>query len=252
MSSATQTKSKKSKGSKIVSLPVAASPLPASVADTFIPSVILHLKCTLKDLVDQTLGSDAAPTPFVSQHPHQTTFHSDPVVSLESLGANLHKDVAGHIAYCFWCCHSFDGDPVGIPVHKLDSEYELEGCYCSPSCAAADLLTGQVRCSSSAKYDRYQLLHHLYSPDAKICVAPSPRYLLNNFCGSITIEQFRQLSSGNRRVFFTNKPVRRICPELHEDNAEFILHGQSIRSASKAKRTTKKDTYIQEQFNRQK
>jgi hypothetical protein len=260
----TQTKAAKSKKSKVVCNPpivghtLVEGPVLTAVSleepPKHTPSVQLHLKCFLCDLnpTDDQLAEEATNT--CAAVPNRTSLQLTSIVETNSSpktlgelisiqGQNLHHNVCHNRAYCFWCRSPFSGEPVGIPKHKMGDIYELDGNYCSPSCAAADLLNGH----SSTKMERYHLLHHLYSPTKPIVTAPSPRYLLDIFGGMLTIEEYRAISSSGLQLVVTDKPVRRICPELHEFNAGFIIHGQSIRVA-KGRVPAKKDKTIQEQF----
>jgi hypothetical protein len=84
----------------------------------------------------------------------------------------------------------------------------------------------------SVKFERYYLLNHLYKEVYKfsrnIKPAPDPHYTLDKFCGTLSIEEYRTLSSKNQLLFLIDKPMTRVLPELHEDNDDFIISNKIV------------------------
>lgn len=39
--------------------------------------------------------------------------------------------------HCYWCCHRFDGAPLGLPMRYSGGQFYVIGCFCSLSCACA-------------------------------------------------------------------------------------------------------------------
>ena len=100
------------------------------------------------------------------------------------------------------------------------------GCFCRPECAVGYLMRESI--NDSTKFERYQLLNHIYSKvyDFKknIKPAPSPYYLLDKFYGSLSIQEYRKLLKTEHMLLVLDKPLTRILPELHDDNDDFILN----------------------------
>ena len=67
---------------------------------------------------------------------------------------------------CFWCCHSFNSQPVAIPSHILDEIWYMYGNFCSPECCTAYLF--KERIDNHAQWERYALLNSLYAEDAEV------------------------------------------------------------------------------------
>lgn len=131
---------------------------------------------------------------------------------------------------CFWCTCEFDHTSVHIPKYKLNEEYYVYGCYCSPECAAAYLFNETI--DSSQKFERYQLMNYLYntiySNTSDIKPAPNPHYMLDKFMGNMTIHEYRQLLRQDRLFVVVDKPITRILPEIYEETDS--MHGGQFES----------------------
>jgi hypothetical protein len=231
------------------------------------PNVILHLKCSLKDLQSNLIqGSEIQSFNF--QPTNQLTYdiiNSDPKIfnkqeqpkidydevdydddddksikendskevwkKLKVLEHNLHiNNISDKKSACFWCTYEFDNPPVYIPKHFIKDSYHVYGCFCSPECATAYLMEENI--DSSSKFERYYLINHIYSKiyDYKknIKPAPNPYYMLEKYYGNLTIQEYRSLLRNERLFLVVDKPLTRILPELHEDNDDFIINNKII------------------------
>jgi len=152
---------------------------------------------------------------------------------LKILEHNLHvNNISDKKSACFWCTCEFDNPPVYIPKHYLKETYHVYGCFCSPECAAAHLMEENI--DSSAKFERYHLINHIYTKvyDYKknIKPAPNPYYMLDKYYGNLSIQEYRALLRNERLFLVVDKPLTRVLPELHEDNDDFIINNKIIPS----------------------
>jgi hypothetical protein len=99
---------------------------------------------------------------------------------------------------CFWCCHSFQSQPVAIPSHILDEVWYMYGNFCSPECATSHLFKEKI--DSHVQWERYALLNSLYAEDAEVPfgsptgIRPAPpREVLRMFGGSMDIGEYRAI-----------------------------------------------------------
>ena len=233
------------------------------------PNVILHLKCSLKDL-QSNLIQGAEIQSFNFQPTNQLTYdiinsesnifnkQEQPKIvydeidyddeddrsvkendtkevwkKLKVLEHNLHiNNISDKKSACFWCTYEFDNPPVYIPKHFIKDSYHVYGCFCSPECGTAYLMEENI--DSSAKFERYHLINHIYSKiyDYKknIKPAPNPYYMLEKYYGNLTIQEYRSLLRNERLFLVVDKPLTRILPELHEDNDDFIINNKIIPS----------------------
>jgi hypothetical protein len=147
---------------------------------------------------------------------------------------------------CFWCAHAFDTPPCYIPQYEINQTYYGYGCFCCPECATAHLMKQGL--DESTKFDRYHLINKIYKTvyeyKTNIRPAPDPHYLLNTFYGDLTIEEYRKLLKTPKVLFFVDKPMTRILPELHEEMVEHSsLGGQNFSKTGvyKVKRESEKE-----------
>ena len=152
---------------------------------------------------------------------------------LKTLEHNLHiNNISDKKSACFWCTYEFDNPPIYIPKHFVKESYHVYGCFCSPECAAAHLMEENI--DSSAKFERYHLINHIYAKiyDYKknIKPAPNPYYILDKYYGNLSIQEYRALLRNERLFLVVDKPLTRILPELHEDNDDFIINNKVIPS----------------------
>ena len=80
---------------------------------------------------------------------------------LKELQNELHdNNISDKKSSCFWCTYDFDNPAIYIPKFKINKNYSVYGCFCSPQCATAYLMNENV--DTSVKFERYQLLNYLY------------------------------------------------------------------------------------------
>jgi len=272
------------------------------------PNIILHLKCSLKDLQNNNLlgnplesfifksnnndlsydivnknnnsiiennlnsciisDSCYTNTSVNDEDDEEETYYNDDYnqnkdndirviwSKLKQLQHNLHmNNISDKKSACFWCTYDFDNPPIYIPKHFIKESYHVYGCFCSPECATAYLMEENI--DSSAKFERYFLINHIYSKiyDYKKSIkpAPSPQYMLEKFYGNLSIQEYRALLRNERLFLIVDKPLTRILPELHEDNDDFIINNKIIPSNTyhikkKIQRKQNKNNILNEKF----
>lgn len=128
-----------------------------------------------------------------------------------------------HHSACFWCTCEFHTPSIYLPKHEVNGRYEVYGCFCTPECAAAYLF--EERIDQSVKWERYALLNYLYKnvyeQSKPFHPAPEPRYLLNKYFGTLSIDEYRALLRTGKHMMVIDKPITKVYPEVHVDNHEF-------------------------------
>jgi len=237
------------------------------------PNIILHLKCSLKDINNtqyntyqynpnieniQSFNFDNK-TDFLlnndnnyNENNEELNYNyleenmenddSDDVKiiwkKLNHLKVKLHRnDISDKRSACFWCTYDFDNPPIFIPKNEFKNCYQVYGCFCSPQCSAAYLMSEKI--DSSIKFERYQLLNHVYGKiynySKNIKPAPNPHYLLDKYYGNLSIKEYRELFNNQQLLIVVEKPLSNVFPELYEDNSDFILNKKTIPSNSSFK-----------------
>lgn len=264
---------RKPKGGKIV-VPVEA---PVDVADTKV-NVILHLKCFLKDLQGDAIGSmepynatatsmfdtmnntnnyvisDCAATNASASSINECVndLPDDEYADTESktiwkkikqLEHQLHHNYSNDTkSACFWCTFAFDNPPIYIPKFFLKETYHVYGCFCSPECATAHLMEENI--DSSTKFERYYLLNNIYGGvynySKNIKPAPNPYYMLDKYYGNLSIQEYRSLLSNERLFLIVDKPLTRIMPDLHQANEDHIITNKIIPANQNTRQPMKK------------
>lgn len=239
--------------------------------DSYEPNIILHLKCSLKDINDnqdnkyqynpnieniQSYNFDNNKTDFLLNNDHIDDLNynnSDDTLEddededndikhiwkkLNNLKIKLHKNnISDKRSACFWCTYDFDNPPIFIPKNEFKNCYQVYGCFCSPQCGVAYLMNEKI--DSSIKFERYQLLNHVYGKiynySKNIKPAPDPYYLLDKYYGNLSIKEYRDLFNNEQLLIIVEKPLSNVFPELYEDNSDFILNKKTIPSNSSFK-----------------
>ena len=215
---------RKPKGGKILNI---ASEPSSSLTELYKPNIILHLKC--KSVVESTepeLYTNSGENVFSSNNNtgnniNYDVVENDPIMNnknlsqkIKILNKDLHINNAKNCNTCFWDTCTFTSAPVFIPIDTK----KVYGCFCSPECAAAYLFN--EHCDTNTKWDRYSLLHKMYSSiyqyKNNIKLAPDPRYLLNKYYGNLSIDEYRQLHTLDKQLLIVNKPLTIVTPELYE------------------------------------
>lgn len=269
---------RKPKGGKIIQQTVVTN----NSKDTE-PNIILHLKCSLKDICDtfqesfkydphvesiQSFNFDnnnsvifldedlstANMNELVTPNSTLLTIESPKITKenkyftdqntdeeegdiktiwkkVNSLKVKLHNnEISDKRSACFWCTCEFDNPPIFIPKNEFKDTYQVYGCFCSPQCGTAYLMNEKI--DSSIKFERYQLLNHVYGKiynyDKNIKPAANPYYTLDKFYGNLSIKEYRELSKNDQLLIVVDKPLTHVFPELYEDNSDFILNQRSI------------------------
>jgi hypothetical protein len=127
---------------------------------------------------------------------------------------------------CWWCCHTFDNIPLGIPEHIIKNNYHMYGCFCSFNCTLAYILD----INDSKIWDRMANMYQLKNAfdeilnnglnNSKIMPAP-PRQTLKMFGGHLSINEYREsFYIINREYRFILPPMVSIIGLIEEDNKD--------------------------------
>jgi hypothetical protein len=128
---------------------------------------------------------------------------------------------------CWWCCHSFDCEPIPCPFNYDESKdiFETRGIFCSWECSGAYSIENH----KSLLYI-YKLMNKLYEKDQKdqkaqkdnrliefdLVIAPT-RFCLKAFGGFMSIEEFRKnrkdIKISTDCISYTNQEILEVYNE---------------------------------------
>jgi len=137
---------------------------------------------------------------------------------------------------CWWCCHSFDNMPLGLPQKRLSRKFLVTGCFCSFNCA----LAYNINLADFKVSERTSLLKYLFRAfypleDDNFSPAPS-RVVLQKFGGNTTIGEYRfNFEVPSKEVRVLMPPIISMPPQIEE----IQLKKQNI-----FKRTTTKKKFV--------
>lgn len=130
-----------------------------------------------------------------------------------------HNNIENQKFNCWWCCHSFDTEPVYIPRSYKDNIFNVYGNFCSFNCSLSYNFNCENYCNL---YEQESLIHLLYkkinnivlTEHVKINYSPK-KEILKTFGGFIEIEDYRK-NLMTRTYNMTFPPYNLIIPELEE------------------------------------
>ena len=227
-------------------------------------NVILHLKCNSNDLdmenvtqqlpesfqVSSQVKSEALEFNNIQETPEndyivndddkndENTEKCETTIPLKHIWKKIKElqklfyfnNVYSKKSACFWCTCEFDNPAIYIPKYKMNENYHVYGCFCSPECSVSYLMNENI--DTSQKFERYQMLNYIYGKaynyERNIQPAPSPYYLLDKFFGNLSIQEYRKLLSNERLLIVIDKPLTRIFPEIHEEDNDFVSNKNSV------------------------
>lgn len=148
-----------------------------------------------------------------------------------------HKWPASTNIDCLWDCHSFDSEPYGIPIHKINGIYHMFGNFCSAECAAA--YNFEMNHDSNV-WERYSILNYLYNNNEPTFIANS-KLLLKRFGGRYNIEEYRAISNEKKKYNVVLPPVISVIPTIEEIN--YDLFGDGLFNIDKDRIKKASDDY---------
>jgi hypothetical protein len=98
---------------------------------------------------------------------------------------------------CFWCCHTFEGRPVVLPIHDHGDYLRVFGNFCCPECAMSYLF--DMRQDTHMRWEQLALLNRVYAESVGGKIYPAPvKTVLQMFGGLYNIEEYRAMIRQNK------------------------------------------------------
>ena len=119
---------------------------------------------------------------------------------------------------CWWCCHPFDGIPVGLPLRHAAGIFHCTGIFCGLECALAFNRRERHGHDADDTSNHIQLMAMRMGRTAG-SIRPAPdRSLLRMFGGPLTVDEFRAVSvpASERALRLHLPPVQAVVPAVEE------------------------------------
>ena len=150
---------------------------------------------------------------------------------------------------CFWDGNQFDGLPCMLPEVYSDGVYYVTGCFCSFNCMLAYNLyflnDTKVHHRKSLAYKMYRDMHNIPATESVEIVESPPFELLQDYGGTMTIEEYRKTMTCVNKKYVKYFPyIREInsCIEQRSSNANEDDNRKYILKRSKKERQCMKFT----------
>ena len=147
------------------------------------------------------------------------------------------------MSWCWWCCHTFDGNPLSMPYKYDDrrNKFFTAGNYCSWSCMKSHAIDkygvnrGGIICGNIILMRK-----KMYNQIGSVKCAPN-RFKLVEFGGDMTIEEFREnqtIDVGEVKPVETAPVVNNLIPIIsNTKKMDEIKNATTSNNALKLKRT---------------
>jgi len=108
---------------------------------------------------------------------------------------------------CWWCCHSFENSPFGIPIKYKNDKFHVTGCFCSLECASSyNFYENNTIQDVWECYSLINLLSQKLEYKNIIKLAPH-KVSLKIFGGKLEIDEFRNFTNSNKIVNVLDYPM---------------------------------------------
>ena len=112
---------------------------------------------------------------------------------------NTSKFITNH--NCYWCCHSFNNQPFGIPFKYKNDKFYTNGNFCSLECATSFNFNEKKNIQDIWEcYNLINFMSHKLGLNNKVKMAPY-RECLKCFGGNLTIDEFRNQNINTSKLF---------------------------------------------------
>jgi len=119
---------------------------------------------------------------------------------------------------CWWCCHSFDNSPFGLPIKFKNDKFYVQGCFCSLECASS--YNFYENNTTQDKWECYSLINLLSQKIGyKNIIKLAPHKVsLKIFGGKLEIDEFRSFTNNNKIINVLDYPMIATNQQLEEIN----------------------------------
>jgi len=143
--------------------------------------------------------------------------------------------------HCWWCCHDFDHQPIGIPDNYREEIFSTYGYFCSFNCAKAYNLD-YIENKTSEKNCLIMMLKKKLTGEDSFIKPASPRQTLIMFGGHQTIDEFRKdfkmVDKTSLLIFPPLKPLKLYIEDEYKHKIVRFQNDYKIKRSKPLTRTS--------------
>lgn len=120
-----------------------------------------------------------------------------------------------HNTVCYWCCHQFHGEPIGLPIKHKNNQFHVCGNFCSFECATSFNFNSTELGQNT--WESFHLLNNMARHmGVKTPIAQTAsRFSLKMFGGWMDIDEFRQNNVKYTPLPFPMVPIVQVMDEVN-------------------------------------
>lgn len=139
--------------------------------------------------------------------------HTGVKTMMQNIDNKFNTDVA-----CYWCCHKFENEHLGMPIKYRNGVFEVVGCFCSFECMCAyNFYSNENNHNIWEVYNLINIMSNKMNYEKCIYPAP-PRKCLTMFGGYMTIDDFRNFKNSKKIINLNLVPLTTLVDQIEEVN----------------------------------
>ena len=151
--------------------------------------------------------------------------------NVKTILQNIDKQSYTNVA-CYWCCHKFDHEYMGLPVSYKGNTFEICGCFCSFECMCAyNFYSNENSHNIWEVYNLINIMANKLEYSSLVYPAP-PRKCLTFFGGYMSIDEFRKFRNANKIINANRCPMVVMVDQIEEINDYYHNHNKHSKDFS--------------------
>lgn len=140
--------------------------------------------------------------------------------NIKTIMQNVEQKSLTNVA-CFWCCHKFENEYLGMPIKYRNGVFEVFGCFCSFECMCAyNFYSNENNNNAWEVYNLINIMSNTLNYDKYVYPAP-PRKCLTLFGGYMSIDEFRNFKNSKKIININRTPLVVLVDQIEEVNDFF-------------------------------
>lgn len=119
---------------------------------------------------------------------------------------------------CWWCCHSYENQSIGLPIKKENDLFVTIGYFCSINCTKAYNQNNNIDLKDIQYRNLLiEMLNYEMTDSSEEIISAPPKETLKIFGGTLDIDEFREKKQIIKLIY---PPIITIIPYIEEITLE--------------------------------